>query len=378
MNEVIVNKNDELVMKLLHYFIIEHGYNPIVLHGAENEIWLENMNEDYKIVRIVSGYIHNNEQFNVDVIKTKQIVKKIKRKTLTMKVNTLSLFLNLGDNVDLKSYNETPNIEIANIKNEKDLGKYKFITQSFPDIEKHLKYKEDGFELFMKLTGDINKKNEGDAKMAEDIFTPKNPIITKALIAINVLIFLMSFVYDTGTYLGVNRYYILNGEYYRLLTGAFVHVNIFHLLFNCYALYVIGSQLEGFLGKTRYIIVYLFSALSGSLMSILFNSGFSIGASGAIFGLMGSLLYFGYHYRVYLGTVIRSQIIPLIILNLLFGFAVTNIDNAAHIGGLIGGLLITIAVGVKYKSTKFEMINGFIISAIFIGFLLYMSFIRGF
>ena len=79
MNDVVINKNDELIMKLLHYFITEHGYNPIVLHGVENEIWLENMDEDYKIVRIVSNYIHNDEQFNYDVLKTKQIVKKIKR-----------------------------------------------------------------------------------------------------------------------------------------------------------------------------------------------------------------------------------------------------------------------------------------------------------
>ena len=378
MNEIVVNKNDELVMKLLHYFITEHGYNPIVLHGAENEIWLENMNEEYGIVRIVSGYIHNNEQFNFDVLKTKQIVRKIKRKTLKMKVNTLSLFLNLGDNVDLKEYNELSNIEIANIKEEADLNKYSFITKCFPDIKSKMKYKEEGFELFMRLTGDINKKNEGDAKMAEDVFTPKNPIITKILIALNVIIYLMVVMYGLGTELAVNRDYVLGGEYYRLITGAFVHANILHLLFNCYALWIIGSQLESFIGKTRYIMVYLFSAITGSLLSIIFQNSFSVGASGAIFGIMGSLLYFGYHYRVYLGSVIRSQIIPLVLVNLLIGALVEGIDNWAHIGGLIGGTLMTMAVGIKYKSTKFEMINGLIMSLIFIGFLLYVIFVRGF
>ena len=378
MNEIVVNKNDELVMKLLHYFITEHGYNPIVLHGAENEIWLENMNEEFGIVRIVSGYIHNNEQFNFDVMKTKQIVKKIKRKTLTMKVNTLSLFLNLGDNVDLKEYNELSNIEIANIKEESDLNKYSFITNYFPDIKSKMEYNEDGFELFMKLTGDINKKNEGDAKMAEDVFKPKNPVVTKILIALNILIYLMVVMYDMSAELAVNRYYVLNGEYYRLITGAFVHANILHLLFNCYALWIIGSQLESFIGKARYIIVYLFSAITASLLSIIFQNGFSVGASGAIFGIMGSLLYFGYHYRVYLGSVIRSQIIPLVLINLLIGALVEGIDNWAHIGGLIGGILMTMAVGIKYKSTKFEMVNGLIMSLIFIGFLLYVIFVRGF
>ena len=90
---------------------------------------------------------------------------------------------------------------------------------------------------------------------------------------------------------------------------------------------------------------------------------------------MGSLVYFGYHYRVYLGNVIKSQIIPLIAVNLLFGFLSTGIDNFAHIGGLIGGAVITIALGVKDKSTTFEKINGWIITAIFLAFVTYMAFI---
>ena len=90
-----------IVMKLLHYFITEKNYNPIILQGAENEIWLENMDEDYKIVRIVSNYIHNDEQFRFDMFKTKRIVKKIQKKTFSLHVNTLSFFLDLGDNVNL-------------------------------------------------------------------------------------------------------------------------------------------------------------------------------------------------------------------------------------------------------------------------------------
>ena len=111
-------------------------------------------------------------------------------------------------------------------------------------------------------------------------------------------------------------------------------------------------------------------------MSVIFlKSGASVGASGAIFGLMGALVYFGYHYRVYLGNVIKTQIIPLIVANLILGFLITGIDNFAHIGGLIGGFLITTALGVKYKSKTSEKINGYILSAIYIIFLIYMAFI---
>ena len=146
-----------------------------------------------------------------------------------------------------------------------------------------------------------------------------------------------------------------------------------HVAFNCYALYVIGSQIENFYGKFKYLVIYLFSGLMGSLFSITFSTHMSVGASGAVFGLMGSLVYFGYHYRVYLGNVIKSQIIPLIILNLILGM-LPGIDNYAHIGGLIGGTIISIALGVKDKSSTFERVNGLLISAIFLAFMIYMAF----
>ena len=76
-----MDRKNVLAMKLLHYFITEKNYNPIILQGAEDEIWLENMNGEYKIVRIVSNHIINEEQLNFDMFKTKHIVKKIKRKT---------------------------------------------------------------------------------------------------------------------------------------------------------------------------------------------------------------------------------------------------------------------------------------------------------
>ena len=109
-------------------------------------------------------------------------------------------------------------------------------------------------------------------------------------------------------------------------------------------------------------------------MSMIFSTGISAGASGAIFGLLGALLYFGYNYRVYLGSVIKSQIIPLIILNLGIGFITPGIDNAAHIGGLLGGLGITMALGLKHKTTNFERTNGWIVTLIYVGFLIFMGF----
>ena len=375
--ELMLDEKNVLTMKLLHYFITVKNYNPIVLQGVDNEIWLENLEEDCKVVRIVSGYIHNDEQFDFDVFKTKRILKKIKKKTLSFDMNVLSIFLDLGDNIT-KDINDNPKIMCINAHNENDLINNKILSNVFPDLSKKIKYSEEGIELFMKITGDINKHNKKDATKFEKLFKQKIPYITYLLIAINCIFFFVPLVLRQYNYvidmLCVHGPSIRAGQYYRLITGIFLHGSIFHLLFNCYALYVIGSQIESYLGKIKYLIIYFFSGLCGSLLSItLGGSAASIGASGAIFGLMGSLCYFGYYYRVYFGNVLKSQLIPLIVLNLGLGFLMNGVDNAAHIGGLIGGVIITKSLGIKDKSHSSDMINGWIISIIFLAFLMYMG-----
>ena len=380
MEEHIINMDEKntLAMKLLHYFITEKGYTPIILQGADDEIWLENLDEDYKVVRLVMKYIHNNEQYKFDVFKTNRILRKIKKKTLSFKLNTLSIFLDLGGSVDLDEF-KTDNITAVEVHEDTDVKKNKLLKSVFPDLSRKLIFSEEGIELFVKVTNDINDHNKKDQEKVADVFSPKKPVVTYALIIINLFVFLFPMFYG-NTEQVYNLFasygpFVKMGEYYRLLTAAFLHANIAHLIFNMYALWIIGMQLESFIGRWRYLVVYLFSAITGSLLSVIVTpDAVSVGASGAIFGLLGALLYFGYHYRVYLGTVIKSQIIPLIVINLLLGFMVPGIDNAAHIGGLIGGALIMIGVGVKYKSSNFEKINGLIVSAIYLGFLIYMAF----
>ena len=102
----------------------------------------------------------------------------------------------------------------------------------------------------------------------------------------------------------------------------------------------------------------------------------SVGASGAIFGLLGAMLYFGFHYRAYFGQAVRLKILPVIGINLLIGFMMPNIDNWCHIGGLVGGFLITMALGVNGKSKTSDLVNGSICSVIYFGFLMYLLFFR--
>ena len=387
---ITLNKNDEVVMKLLHYFITIQGYNPVVLHGAKDEIWLENSNADYKIVRIVSNYIHNDEQLDFDIFRTKQILRRIKNKMFSFKIQTLSIFVNLGDNVNLKD-KEFDNIKCAEINEISDLSNYSFIINTFPNILEIENFKEEGFELFVKLTNDINQKNMDDTKKAEEVFSKKNPIMTYIFMTMCVVIYIFtslasmnvfensaSVLYQFGALISFDNFTYKYTELYRLITSVFLHASIIHLACNMYSLYILGPQLESFFGKVKYSIIFIGSGIIGNLLSLLFLKDYtvSVGASGAIFGLLGALLYFGYHYRVYLSGVMRSQVVPVIILNLIIGFSLSGINNAAHIGGLVGGLLLAKAVGVKYKSKKSDIINGIIMTVIFVGFLIYMIFFR--
>ena len=376
-NTLSMTQTDEMIMKLLHYFVTVENYSPIVLKGAKNEIWLEKFDGEYKIVRLVSNYIHNNEQLNMDIYRTKQIMKRIKKKTMSFSINALSIFVNLGDNVELDTVSED-NIDCANIKTTEDLKKYQFIMDEFPTITKKTNFKEEGLDLFVKLTNDIGEVNKINQKQAEDLFAKKDPIITKILITINIVIFILQLVlgWDIVANFGANYApFVKSGKFYVLITSMFIHGNLIHLLFNMYALYIIGPQVESFYGKIKYLAIYFGSGILGALLSDIFlQNSISVGASGAIFGLLSSIVYFGYHYRAYLDTVIRSQIMPLIIFNIFLGIVIPNIDTFCHIGGLIGGVLVSMACGIKYKSSKSERINGFILTTIYTIFLLILLF----
>lgn len=383
MNETMTHPKDELAIKLLHYFITEHNYQPIVLHGGNpGEIWLENLNAPYKIVRIMSGYIHNKEQLEFDIYKTQDIIEKIRKKTFSYKMNALSIMIDLNEGVEIPEINS---VDYIPIKEEGDLFEYQTIKDFFPNMLEKLKFKEDGMELFVKITNDINQKNKAQSDEVASIFKKETPYVTYALIIINIIIFLLMYLFGNGSednatliqFGALVSELVAQSEFYRLVTSLFLHVGLIHLSFNMYALYILGPQIENFFGKGKFLIIYFLSGIIGNLLSILFmDNTISAGASGAIFGLLGSIVYFGYHHRVFFGNVLRTQIFPIILLNLMIGFTISGINQLAHIGGLIGGYLAALAVGLPRKTSKIEQTNGIIVSILLILFLIYAFFTK--
>ncbi len=135
-------------------------------------------------------------------------------------------------------------------------------------------------------------------------------------------------------------YHMIMGDYWRLITAIFVHANLIHLLFNSLVLYDIGPTVEEMYGSARFLVLYLFAGVTGSMISFWWNPyATMVGASGALFGLIGVMIVYGYRHRTALGAQIKSMYIRWAIYGLVFGLVFPGIDNAAHIGGLIGGLI---------------------------------------
>ncbi|MER2598443.1 MAG: rhomboid family intramembrane serine protease [Caldilineales bacterium] len=200
------------------------------------------------------------------------------------------------------------------------------------------------------------------------------PRWTYVLLAVNVVVFVAMTLYGASRGLGLsgsqdsrvlllfgamqNRL-ISDGDYYRLLASMFLHIGLIHLLFNTYALYILGQDVERLYGNTRFLLIYFLAGLGGSLASFVLGgaNGVSAGASGAIFGVIGaSIAYFYQHHRAFgaRGQAQLRNLLTMAGINLVLGFTIPGINNLAHLGGLIFGLLLGFILSPRYEATLMD------------------------
>ena len=137
-------------------------------------------------------------------------------------------------------------------------------------------------------------------------------------------------------------------QYYRFITSIFIHIGFIHFLLNNYALWIIGQEVERLYGSARFVALYLLTGVAGSVASYYFTDAVSAGASGSIFGLFGVIATFAFRYRKEIPEVlsrdIKRRVLPIIAINLIFGFSVRVVDNAAHLAGLFAGVLLALII----------------------------------
>jgi membrane associated rhomboid family serine protease len=203
-------------------------------------------------------------------------------------------------------------------------------------------------------------KAQGAARVTKGVrraaFEGTGALVTKTLIAINVIVFLVNLaqgsslgqtsgsLFEKGALFVSSPFYpggLADGEWYRLITAAFLHGNLLHLGFNMFVLWYVGAPVEQAIGRGRFLALYIVSGLAGSAGAIILDPhAVTVGASGAIFGILGAALVLEAQRNYVLG----GQAAGLIVVNLVLTFAIPNISIGGHVGGLLGGALSMLAL----------------------------------
>ncbi len=226
----------------------------------------------------------------------------------------------------------------------------------------------------------VQRKKDYEIEIKTD-----KPWLTYGLIAVNILVWLLLTLMANRTGTSYDQLLttfgakvnslIMQGEYWRLLSPMFLHSDIVHVTVNCYSLFALGTQVERVFGHKKFAVIYLVSGFMGCIASFAFSLNASVGASGAIFGLLGAMLFFVSKRPALMKSSYGANLVTMLVINVVYGFMNVRIDNHAHIGGLIGGFLTTGAVytskGKNGKEKGIKIASLLLIIAVLAGALYY-------
>ncbi|MDZ5721961.1 rhomboid protease YqgP [Bacillus sp. SXabc123] len=367
--------------------LVNSGYG-VIQAGESGEIWLEAPDKSsYDLVRLYKHDIDFRQEMERDIEEQAERVEQVRKQLGRRKMKLLNVFFSAEAPVDdweviaEKPFEKGPvSVEPAIVRGTMLRDDLQAVFPSFRAEE--CTEARDSFEdaqmarerfLSLVLKQEEQRKNEAA------VFQNGKPIFTYVFIALQVLMFFLLELNGGSTntqtlvaFGAKENSLIAAGEWWRLLTPIVLHIGIAHLAFNTLALWSVGTAVERMYGSGRFLLIYLAAGITGSIASFVFSPYPSAGASGAIFGCLGALLYVALSNRKMFLRTIGTNIIVIIIINLGFGFAVSNIDNSGHIGGLIGGFFAAAALGLP-KTGAFgkRLLSAVLLIALAAGFLYY-------
>lgn len=345
--------------RMVHSLITKDAYTLLHFDYDKNIVWLEkNERRLSKVIRIsLQGFDWKNH-LKQDMSQTLQLIATNKRFIRSKVVEFYNIYISSHQPVD--HWLDLKEPMTLNRRKNVTMRMFYFDRENFFDEYNRLNEQvnitldwiydvpsEDYAEQFVSAFKDqINKHIYQKREQERKIFTYGKPRLTYLLIGINVLIFMLVELSGSSTDIehliefgAKYNPYIIDGQWWRIISSMFLHIGIFHLIMNMLALYYLGHAVEGIYGTGRFFIIYMLAGIGGGLASFAFTINVSAGASGAIFGLFGALLFFGLiHKRLFFQTM-GTNLLVIIGINLVFGFTVPQIDNSAHLGGLIGGFI---------------------------------------
>lgn len=347
-----------LFWKLAYFFINQHGFRLVSMSENERELWLENRDhETVQAVRLLRVDLTWSSLVARDIERTAQKGDLLRKRLFMRNMNVLNLYISSYEPVGDYSFVDEPFL-FPKGKKTRVISKI-FERQHYAERLSWLAGMFSG-ELVIpeELESPTEEADNWKSRVLEEdmqrfkreksIFFYGTPFFTYIFMAVQIIVFILMELAggskNSVTLIDFGAKFnplILEGEWWRLLSPMVLHIGFLHLFMNSLALYYLGTMVERIFGNVRFLLIYLFSGFFGALASFLFSSSLSAGASGAIFGCFGALLYFGCIYPKLFFRTIGLNIILILGINLSFGFTVPGIDNAGHIGGLIGGFLAT-------------------------------------
>ncbi len=201
------------------------------------------------------------------------------------------------------------------------------------------------------------RKEENEKKIENkklEKYFNKKPYITYMLLGINIIVFvILNLIINNESILleySISKSSLLNGEFYKLITYMFIHVDEMHLLFNMLFLLMFGSKLESLLGRIKYIILYILSGIIGGLFICLFDGTSTVGASAALYGILTSLLLVAFINKNIMKILLTKTLLPILIYGLIESILFTSVSFYGHLGGSLFGLLFIFFTGKnKYR-----------------------------
>lgn len=381
------SKQESLMYDLSTYLVSEEKYNVLYMNIKESEIWLtKEIDKTESIIRIVNKRLDWKNRLKSDMASVFQRARSMKKSYTHKIINITNIYITDLEPVDdwkdllkpLKLEDElTYNMSVFYITNEN-------ITEEINRLNKKIQVHYIEQEYFgEEITKDqkkilINNVTK-QRKDIEEIFSYGKPLLTFLIIAINVFLFILLETRggstDVPNLIELGAKYnpaMIDGEWWRAITSMFLHIGLLHLFMNMLALYFLGVLLERIYGSTRFLFIYFLSGIGGSMTSFALSSSVSAGASGALFGLFGALLFFGVNYKKLFFQTMGRNVIFILVLNLFIGILIPNIDMGAHLGGLITGFIASAIVSLpKKKNYKISFLSFFVYIAIIAGLLLY-------
>lgn len=355
-----VLRHDLFYWQLVHYLVINGEMRVMEVSPNKTEIWLEHENsKENEIVRIVRRDIDWTNQVRADLEELSKKSEGLRRQLGLSRLTIKNVYISIFPPVD--DWGQFGRITYAGRKNQT-----KIVTHLIEQQDMEQQYLE-----MMRLINDLSVSppplyewkeveienlegikekvlNEANERLEREkkLFSFGKPLVTYALLIVVSTIFALLEINGGSTSIltliefgAKYNPFIEEGQWWRLFSAMFLHIGFLHFFMNSLALFYIGSMVERMYGSRRFLVLYIIAGLFGSIASYAFNDQVSAGASGAIFGCFGALLYFGLIHKKLFFRTIGMSVVVILAINLSFGFIVPIIDNGAHIGGLVGGFL---------------------------------------